>query len=163
MKKIFTIAFILSTFIMYGQAFSGKGDEKVSIGANFQDNANGINVGYDYGLGENISLGLNTTYALNLANGLNANFSDRFDIKARVNANLGSILNIDDNFDFYPGISLSLKNLGGHLGMRYFFSSGFGLYSEFGTTLSKYSTKHLSYAEKLHNQFSVNVGAIFNL
>ncbi len=73
------------------------------------------------------------------------------------------MLNIDDNFDLYPGISLSMKNFGGHLGMRYFFSDGFGVFSEFGTTFATYNSGALTAAEKIHNQFTVNFGAVFNL
>ena len=62
----------------------------------------------------------------------------------------------------YPGLSLSTKNFGGHLGVRYFFTDGFGLYSEFNTTLAKYDND-ISAPEALHNQFTINIGAAFNL
>ncbi|WGD35983.1 DUF6646 family protein [Olleya sp. YS] len=159
---ILAITLLVSTFTT-AQSFEGKGDQKFQIGANIQDNVNGITLSYDYGLGENISIGVVTGYALNLNNGLTADFSDRFELEGRFNANLGSVLNIDDNFDLYPGISLSTKNFGGHLGMRYFFSSGFGIFSEFGTTFAKYNSDALTAAEKIHNQFTVNFGAVFNL
>lgn len=163
MKNIFlAIALLVSAFTT-AQSFEGKGDQKFQIGANFQDYVNGITLTYDYGLGDNFSIGLVTGYALNLNNGLTAKFDDRFELEARFNANLGSVLNIDDNFDLYPGISLSMKNFGGHLGMRYFFSSGFGIFSEFGTTFAKYNSGILTPAEKIHNQFTVNFGAVFNL
>ena len=70
---------------------------------------------------------------------LDADFGDRFDLKARFNANLGNVLNVDENFDVYPGLSLSLKNFGGHLGARYFFSNGFGVFTEATFPLAKYS------------------------
>ena len=162
MKKLLLLSLLLSALIGNAQSFSGKGDQKFFIGANLQENATGINVGLDYGLGENISVGVNSSYALNVVDGLDADFGDRFDLKARFNANLGSVLNISDNFDFYPGLSLSLKNFGGHLGLRYFFSSGFGVYSEFGTTFAKYSNNVVG-AEHIHNQFAANIGAVFNL
>jgi len=56
-----------------------------------------------------------------------------------------------------------LKNFGGHLGMRYFFSDGFGIYSEFNVPLAKYNSDTLTPAEKIHNQFTVSFGATFNL
>lgn len=163
MKNGLLILTCLITSFMSAQSFSGKDDQKLQIGANFQDNVNGIVITYDYGLGENISVGLVTGYALNLNNGLEADFDNRIDLKARFNANLGNVLNISDNFDVYPGINLGLKNFGGHLGMRYFFSDGFGIFSEFGTTFAKYKSGRLSPAEKIHNQFTANVGAVFNL
>ncbi len=163
MKNILCLGTLLLTFFVNSQAYSGKGDNKFYVGANFQEFATGVNVGYDHGLGENISVGLNSTYALDIPNGLEADFIDRFDIKARFNANLGSVFNLSDQFDVYPGLSLSLKNFGGHLGFRYFFSDGFGLYSEFGVAFATYSSERLTRAEEIHNQFVTNIGMIFNL
>jgi len=163
MKKILFLGTLLATFFVNSQAFTGSGDNKLYVGANFQEFATGVNVGYDIGLGENISVGINSAYALDIPNGLDADFLDRFDIKARFNANLGSVVNLDDKFDVYPGLSLSLKNFGGHLGLRYFFSDGFGVYSEFGVAFAKYDTKSVSIADDIHNQFVTNIGMIFNL
>ena len=61
------------------------------------------------------------------------------------------------------GLNFGLKNFGGHLGMRYFFSDGFGIYSEFNVPLAKYNSDTLTPAEKIHNQFTVSFGATFNL
>lgn len=163
MKKLIVVLTLLSVAFVNAQAYQGKGDNKFQVGANFQDNATGLNVSYDFGVGENISLGLSSTYALGIDEKLNADFGDRFDIKARFNANLGNVVNIDENFDIYPGLNFGLKNFGGHLGMRYFFSDGFGIYSEFNVPLAKYNSDTLTPAEKIHNQFTVSFGATFNL
>ncbi|APY11138.1 hypothetical protein BWZ22_07730 [Seonamhaeicola sp. S2-3] len=163
MKKILLLLTLFSVSLINAQAFFGKGDDKFQVGANLQDNATGINVAYDFGMGDNISLGFSSTYALGVDEALDASFGDRFDIKARFNANLGSVVNIDENFDIYPGLHVGLKNFGGHLGMRYFFSDGFGLYTEFNTPFAKYNTDTLTPEEKLHNQFTVSIGAVFGL
>ena len=163
MKKLIVIIAILSIAFVNAQAYEGKGDNKFQVGANFQNNASGLNVSYDIGVGENISLGLSSTYALGIDDKLDANFGDRFDIKARFNANLGNVVNIDENFDIYPGLNFGLKNFGGHLGMRYFFSDGFGIFTEFNTPIAKYNSDLLTPAEKINNQFTVNFGATFNL
>ncbi|MEM5563566.1 DUF6646 family protein [Psychroserpens sp. AS72] len=162
MKKLLLLIALVSVSLVNAQAFEGKGDQKFQIGANLQDHATGINASFDYGLGENISVGLSSTYALGI-DGLDADFGDRFDLKGRFNANLGNVLNIDDNFDLYPGLSLSLKNFGGHLGARYFFSDGFGVYTEATFPLAKYSNDKLDIGYYIHNQFAVNIGAVFNL
>jgi len=163
MKKLIVVLTFLSVSFVNAQAYQGKGDNKFQVGANFQDKATGLNVSYDFGVGENISLGFSSTYALGIDDKLNADFADRFDIKARFNANLGNVVNIDENFDIYPGLNFGLKNFGGHLGMRYFFSDGFGIYSEFNVPLAKYNSDTLKPAEKIHNQFTVSFGATFNL
>jgi hypothetical protein len=162
MKNIIFIFTLLSVSLVNAQAFSGKGDKKLQVGANFQNNATGLNVSFDYGLGENISIGLSTTYALGVASDIDADFIDRYDLKARFNANIGNVLKIDENFDLYPGLNIGLKNFGGHVGARYFFTTGFGVFTEAVFPIAKYSSD-LTPAEEIDNQFSVNVGAVFNL
>ncbi|WP_445956237.1 DUF6646 family protein [Yeosuana sp.] len=165
MKKLILLVTILSVSLANAQAFKGNGDNKFQVGTSLQNNATGINVTYDYGLGENMSVGISSSYALGLNNAIESvvDVNDRFDIKARFSANLGNVINVDENFDVYPGLDLSLKNFGGHLGMRYFFSEGFGLYTEFTVPFAKYNTDVLDAGEKLFNQFTVNIGASFNL
>ena len=162
MKKLVLIVALIAFSFGHSQAFDGKGDGKFQVGANFQDNGTGLNVSYDYGIGENISVGVSSVYVLGVDEELGANFGHRFDIKARFNANIGNVLAIDDNFDLYPGLSLGLKNFGGHLGARYFFTDGFGLFSEFNVPFATYDTS-LSPAEKLNNQFTISLGAVFNI
>jgi hypothetical protein len=162
MKRIVVIIILLVAFQINAQSFSGKFDSKFQVGANLQENGSGLNISYDYGLGENISIGISSTYLLGVKEELDAEFGDRFDLKARFNAHLGSVLDINQNFDLYPGLSLSLKNFGGHVGARYFFSQGFGIYGEFGFPIAKYKDELLP-VEKLHNQGYFNIGASFNL
>lgn len=171
MKKLILLLTILSVSFIDAQAYIGKNDNKFQVGANFQENGTGLNISYDYGIGENISIGLSSTYLLgvndalknNIIDDLNASFDNRFDVRARFNANLGNVINIDQNFDIYPGLSLGLKNFGGHLGARYFFTDGFGIYTELNVPLAKYKTENLTAPETLHNQFTINFGASFNL
>lgn len=161
MKNFILIVALLAFSFGNAQAFSGKGDTKFQVGANFQDKATGINASLDYGLGENISIGVSSSYALGGASGIeNLDFMDRYDLKARFNAHLGNVINIDENFDLYPGLNLSLKNFGGHIGARYFFTQGFGIYTEANFPLAKYDPDEII---DIHNQFTVNLGAVFNL
>ena len=163
MKKIAIVIALLSVGYINAQAYAGRGDNKFQIGANFQDNGTGINATYDYGIGENISLGLAAAYVLGVDDKLDADFADRADLRARFSANIGNVLNVDDNFDLYPGLSFGLKNFGGHLGARYFFSSGFGLFTELSAPIAKYDSGNLTAAEELNNQFVISFGASFNL
>ena len=163
-KLLVLVLVVLSVSFANSQAFTGKGDNKFQVGANFQDNGTGLNVSYDFGVGENISLGLSSTYLLGVNDVvLDDAFDTRFDLRARFNANLGNVINVDPNFDIYPGLSIGLKNFGGHLGARYFFTEGFGVYTELNTPFAKYKSEDLTPAETLHNQFTVNLGAVFNL
>ena len=163
MKKLIVLLSILSVSFANAQAFKGNTDNKLQIGVNFQDMATGINVSYDYGLGENISVGVVGAYALGIKEDLHATFGERIDFKGRFNAHLGSVLNIDENFDLYPGLNLGLKNFGGHVGARYFFSEGFGIFAETVFPLARYKTNIINPADKIHNQFVFNIGATFSL
>lgn len=161
MKKLFTFGLILSVFLANAQAYTGKGDQKFQVGANFQDHASGITLFYDRGIGENMSIGLQTVYLLGV-DGDDSKFEDEFDIKARFSANIGSVMKLPEAIDIYPGLNIGLRNFGAHAGIRYFFSDGFGVFSEVGFPIAKYNSDPVGY-EQLNNQFQISIGASFNL
>ena len=164
MKKIITLSFLLSIGFINAQAYKGKGDIKAQVGANIQDGATGIHLSTDFGIGENMSYGFTASYLLSVQEFqvLKPEFGDRIDVKARFNANLGNVIGLDKNMDIYPGLDLGLRNFGAHLGFRYFFSDGFGLYTEAGIPIAKYDTNITGF-DNYNNQFTVNIGASFNL
>lgn len=146
-------------------AFKGAGDTRFQIGANIQDGGTGIMTSADFGLGESFSIGAQAGYLLGAKEieGFDKpSFGDRFDIKARFNANLGSVLGLPQNIDVYPGLNLGLKNFGGHLGARVFFDKGFGLFAEAQVPFAKYNDNDKVY-KNLNNQFQMNVGVSFDL
>lgn len=161
MKKIILLAFIAFTSFTNAQAFKGKGDVKGQVGVSLQDGGTGIHISSDFGIGENISLGLQTSFLLSSGHGQinDVKFKDRIDFKGRFNANIGNVLNLDKKIDIYPGLDLGLKNFGAHLGARYFFTDGFGVYTEAGIPLAKYNQNDADF----NNQFVFNIGACFNL
>jgi len=161
MKKIITLGLLLTAFLGNAQAFTGKGDDKFQVGANFQENATGIMATYDHGIGENMSIGLYTTYLLSV-DGDGSDFADEFDLKARFNANIGNVIGLPENIDVYPGLNLGLRNFGAHLGGRYFFTNGFGVFTELAVPIAKYESHIFNY-EHLNNQFTLSLGASFNL
>ncbi|HCQ13117.1 DUF6646 family protein [Flavobacterium sp.] len=163
MKKVITVLLVLSASFVNAQAFKGKGDVKLQVGATMQEYATGIVTTADFGLGENISIGGSIGYLLNTTDAEGTpKFDDRFDAKFRFNANIGNVLNISEKFDVYPGLDLGLRNFGAHLGARYFFTDGFGVYTEAGVPLAKYNTNAVGY-ERFNNQFVFQIGASFNL
>ena len=166
MKKIIASIFVLSIGFANAQtnAFKGKDDLKFQIGANLQDGGTGIAPSLDYGLGESFSIGVQAGYLLGVKEiaGTKPEFGDRFDVKARFNANLGKVMNLTSNIDIYPGLNLGLKNFGGHLGARYFFDKGFGLFTEMQFPIAKYNDKDKLF-RNLNNQFAVNVGVSFDI
>ena len=167
MKKIFASAMIFTVGLVMAQtdAYKGVGDIKVNLGANLQDGGTGIISSVDYVLGESFSIGAQAGYLLGvdeLDGGGKPVFGDRFDLKVRLNANLGSVLKLPSNVDVYPGLNLGLKNFGGHLGARYFFDKGFGLYTEMQFPIAKYKKSEIAF-DDLNNQFAVNIGVSFDI
>jgi hypothetical protein len=164
MKKIITLVLLVSAGFANAQAFKGKGDAKFQVGANIQNGGTGIHFSTDYGLGENMSYGFASSYLLNTTEGSasDVKFGDRFDVKARFNANIGNVFGLNKSMDVYPGLDLGLKNFGAHLGFRYFFTQGFGVYTEAGLPIAKYDTTTTGF-NNLNNQFTFNIGASFNL
>jgi uncharacterized protein DUF6646 len=173
MKRIITVLVLCAAGLANAQAYRGKGDIKGQVGLSLQDGGTGMHVSADFGLGANISLGLATTYLLAADNypyynekleyqNDDPDFIEKFDLKARFNAHLGNVIGLDPKMDFYPGLNLGLHNFGAHAGFRYFFTDGFGVYGEAGVPISKYGGKSIGY-ERLHNQFTFNIGASFNI
>ncbi|WP_291274262.1 DUF6646 family protein [Flavobacterium sp.] len=168
MKKTLLIAFLMVTAFVNAQAYKGKGDKKIQIGALIQDGGSGIIVTNDYGIGENMSFGFVASYMLNaesvtvLNESIKPAFKDRADLKARFNANIGNVIGLKEHMDLYPGLHLGTRNFGGHLGFRYFFTDGFGVYAETAVPIAKYDTTPGIFGD-YNNQFTFQIGASFNL
>lgn len=173
MKKMMVIVCVLVASFVNAQAFKGKGDIKAQVGALIQSGTTGIGASVDFGLGENISVGVVTSYLLSVEDRVliydgttfeekTPKFYDRVDLKARFNANIGNVIGLPANVDVYPGLSLGLRNLGGHAGIRYFFTNGFGVFSEAGFPIAKYDKTITGY-DTYNNQFTFAIGASFNL
>ena len=164
MKKISTIVAVVMVSLVSAQAYKGKGDIKAQVGLNAQNHGTGINFSADFGIGENMSYGFVASYLLSVDDvaGDKQNYYDRADVKVRFNANLGNVFKLDKAMDIYPGLNLGTRNFGAHLGFRYFFTDGFGLYSEAGFPLAKYDSNVQGF-EEYNNQFVFKIGASFNL
>lgn len=166
--KIFLTGLFL---LIYGAAssqttaYTGKTDLKAGIGLDFQRSKSlGAVAVVDYGLGKIISVGFQTAYLFNVKDidRLQPEFKDRFDVKARINASLGRDLRMPDNMDFYPGLDLGLRNFGAHVGLRYYFDNGIGLFTEGQFVAQKYTSSIESF-NALNNQFALLFGLTFDL
>ena len=148
---------LLSLSMVNAQAYKGKNDIKGQVGWNIQDHGNGIQVSADFGIGENMSYG-----SVEKPGGIKPDFADRADVKARFNANLGNVFGFEKQMDIYPGLHLGTRNFGAHLGFRYFFTVGFGVFAEGSAPLARYDSNVEGF-EKYNNQFVFVLGASFNL
>lgn len=168
MKKLVFVAFLGMGLLANAQAYKGKKDLKLQVGTTIQNGGTGIVLTNDYGIGENMSFGFSASYMLNadkitvLGEEFKPEFKDRADIKARFNANLGSVIGLEDNMDIYPGLNLGTANFGAHLGFRYFFTDGFGVYTEMNMPIAEYDSTPRLFGN-YDNQFAFQIGATFNL
>ncbi len=176
-KKILTLVLLAGVFTANAQAYKGKGDAKAQVAASFQSGGTGIHGSGDFGLGENFSMGFTLTYLLDAEGEIgydynnpffpvltenNPDFYEKFDAKLRFNANLGSVIGLPSSMDLYPGLNIGIHNFGTHVGFRYFFTDGFGVFSEAGIPITKYEGNTYG-NENYHNQFVFNLGVSFNL
>ncbi|MEQ3691718.1 MAG: DUF6646 family protein [Flavobacterium sp.] len=163
MKKILLLA-VLFTGIVNAQVFTGKNDLKLHVGANIQDHGTGVTGSLDYGIGTNMSVGFSSIYLLGVEEilGDKPNLDERFDLRVRFNANIADVFGIEDKFDVYPGLNVGLKNFGAHVGARYYFTRGFGVYSEVQFPIAQYD-QNVQGFENYNNQFNLSIGASFNL
>jgi len=164
MKNILLAIIMLLSFFGQAQVFKGKGDTKFQVGAIFQENANGITATTDFGLGKNMSVGFQAGYLLGVKDlvATSVKFEDRFDIRGRFSAHIADIFDIEEKFDFYPGLNIGVRNFGAHAGIRYFFTDGIGVYSEVQFPIAAYENEPTGY-QRLNNQFNFSIGVSFNL
>ncbi|SFI36688.1 DUF6646 family protein [Halpernia frigidisoli] len=146
-------------------AYTGENDLKAQLGADLQrKNALGAVATIDYGLSEYFSVGLQSAYIFKAKeiDGTPLQFKDRFDAKIRLSASLGDTFRFPENMDFYPGINVGLRDVGGHIGFRYYFNNGIGLFTEGQFVIEKY-TNTIESNNRLNNQFAVLAGLTFDL
>lgn len=174
MKSIIRLILLITSTTIFSQVYNGQGDTKFQIGANIQSKGTGIISTLDYGVGENISFGVKGIYLLGVEDYSDnpkfedPEFGDRIDVRVRFNIHIGNVINIDENLDIYPGLDLGLNNFGGQLGFRYFFTEGFGLFTEFSFPIAHYTdnadfTLQEFPRQQLNNQFNTSIGVSLNL
>lgn len=164
MRKLTTILLLLTISVANAQAFKGKGDLKGQMGIGLQNGGSGIYTSFDSGIGENMSYGFSANYILSNSTyfGSTPKFADRIDVRARFSANLGNVFKLDDKMDIYPGINIGTRNFGAHLGFRYFFTNGFGLFAEANAPISRFNNE-ADGLKLYNNQLVFNIGMSFNL
>ncbi len=155
MKKIFAIVALFTLSLVatqsFGQMSVDKGTKFVNLGIGlggsfFYGSALGFNVGADFGVAKNITVGGAAGFR-SFGDGIGG-----FDIGARGSYHFNELLSTPETVDLYAGLGLSyfsftgLNGLGAtntgttyfpfHLGGRYFFSEKLGGFAELGSALS---------------------------
>ena len=146
MKKLLLSLILLLSIntISKAQAWDGKGDMKVGMGYMFYDYhlsnsienfGSGISTYIDYGITEDISIGMGVNYNIQPTN---------FYFNLRSDYHFQNLLELNSNFDIYAGADFGLNtyeqlwdfeqrwSLGLHIGTRFMFTDVIGLYLEIG-------------------------------
>ena len=120
----------LLTMNLTAQSYKGKGDSKINLSYDFYGLGNGVKVAYDLGLSKTFSIGIGGTYFIN-------NSDEDYFVYLRTSYHFGDLLDLPRQLDIYPGVELgylSTENIGiaGYIGVRYFITKKFGVFTEIG-------------------------------
>jgi hypothetical protein len=130
-KSIFLALFLIGTSGLFAQNFSGSGDQKLQAGFNFYGHGTGIKATYDYGLGDQFSIGVGGVFYNS------GDYNSKFFVFGRADYHFAEPINLPEQWDTYLGVELGLVGdgefgLGGHLGARYALSDTFSIFVEAG-------------------------------
>ena len=129
-KLIITVILLLLTINLTAQSYNGKGDNKLNLSYDLYGLGNGIKLTYDLGISKTFSIGIGGTYFID-------NSDEDYFIYLRTSYHFGDLLDLPRKMDIYPGVELgylSTENIGiaGYIGLRYFFTKNFGVFTEIG-------------------------------
>lgn len=154
MKKLLLFGALVAASFAFGQRVQ-KGEAQLNAGLGLGNSWGGlpIYVGADYGIHDDITIGVQGSFASKSETYLTNNFNlNWFSIGANGNYHFNRLLNIPNNWDLYAGATLvynkvSLKDnnssfpgygeassfgLAGQVGARYYFTNNLAINAEFG-------------------------------
>lgn len=130
LQKIILSSILFIGSFAFAQSYKGNGDFKVQAGF----------VGWGYGAGLTGVVDYGLTNLFSAGAGVELYFgesSNNFYLFGRGDLHLQKVLDLPREMDLYPGIDLGLNGkglgLGGHLGIRYYFTDKIGAYAEIGS------------------------------
>ena len=152
MRKLFWSLFMLFGLALTSQAQGTlrKGDTQLNAGLGLSGWGTPVYVGLDFGVGKNFTLGVEGSYRSYDQNYYGGKFSSSIiGLQGNGNYHFNDILDMDDEWDLYAGLSLNYYiwqtdtaykeyarasglGLGAQVGARYFFTKKFGLNLELG-------------------------------
>ena len=167
------ILFFLIQFQSKAQAYDGVIDKKVIAGYTLVGDKSGMELKYDIGLSDLVSIGVGITH-LFFATPTPADtpenieyFIEKSDFGAFLNFHIFQKLISAPQVDLYAGPDITFKSLGIHAGIKYNFSERFGLYFQASQSYSNSlygvgdATDHT--LNHFGKQFSIATGLTINL
>lgn len=149
MKKTILITFILITSLSFSQAPLGKGGKQLNAGVGFSTWGVPLYLGADFGVHEDITLGLEVSYRQYKQKYSGIYYNQAiWGFSGNANYHFNTLLSIPEKWDLYAGINVGFfywtydsdysgdktsgLGLGGQLGLRYFFNDKFAINLEGG-------------------------------
>lgn len=148
-KFLIILALTLAISLAFAQNPLNKGQTQLNVGVGFSSWGIPIYGGLDFGVSNDVSLGVEMSYRSYQEN-YNHHDYDRsvIGISGNGNYHFNRVLNIPSNWDFYAGLNLGFYvwdepdgyngdntsglGLGAQVGGRYYFTDSFGVNLEFG-------------------------------
>lgn len=161
---------------LYAQAYDGPDDRKMFLGASMVGDQFGIEFQGDEGLSDLVSTGGKLTFLfIKDAEGLDefdriASAFSKFDLALFLRFHFSEAMQLSEKTDPYLGLDISLKTLGGHIGIKYNFSETLGIYAQAGHSFSGSfwsETPENSDSDFIANRFAkrtnISFGLTFNI
>ncbi len=146
---IITIALVVTSTFAIAQGRLTKGQNQLNAGLGFSGWGLPVYVGFDHGVGKDITLGAELSFRSYRENFKSVYYSHTiFGFSANGNYHFNTLLDIDEEWDVYAGLNVGFYSwsspsgysgtfnsgpgLGAQVGGRYFFSPRTGVNLEFG-------------------------------
>lgn len=117
---------------IWGQAFDGDMDQKISAGYMNVGEKSGIEFLYENGINDWLSYGSKVTqlFLSHADKDQGRKSIDGFDLSFVLNLHWSEAMKLPQKFDFYTGMGLGFRSLDAHAGARYNFNETIGLYAQ---------------------------------
>lgn len=133
---------VIGSSKLNAQAYDGSDDKKMFLGATMVGDQFGIELQGDEGLSDLVSTGGKLIFLfIKDAEDLDefdrtASAFSKFDLALFLRFHFSEALQLSEKTDPYLGLDISLKALGGHVGIKYNFSETLGIYAQAGHSFS---------------------------
>lgn len=149
MKHLLVISSLFISLTSFSQSMLGKGGSQLNAGVGLSSWGLPVYIGFDYGVHEDVSLGMELSYRSYNERYNNYHYKNTiWGISGNANYHFNTIFKIPQNWDIYAGLNIGFYiwdtddnylgnhssglGIGGQVGIRYYFSDRFGLNLEGG-------------------------------
>uniref|UniRef100_A0AB33J7Q9 Outer membrane protein beta-barrel domain-containing protein n=2 Tax=unclassified Prevotella TaxID=2638335 RepID=A0AB33J7Q9_9BACT len=147
------------------QAYDGDLDRKISAGYLHVDGRSGVELRYDLGMNDWLSVGMKGTMLFIGKSHSDAepDFMDGVDLSLPIDVHWDDALKLPSQLDFYTGVGVGFHVLDVHSGLRYSFSETFGVYAQAQYNVFRMLEHARDFPSLYLHKAQLSVGLIINL